>query len=439
VPISAFFGLETALRGLLAQQRSLDVTGHNIANASTPGYSRQEAVLAAAPALVMPAGAVQDGSGAQIGAGVDVQAYRRVRDAFIDIQYRAQSMRLGDASTTARSLSNVELALAEPGDNGISALLGRFWNAWSDLANAPESPAARQAVVDAGAAIGNAVAELDSRMAGAQADGAGEYASLTSATGDVASAASDLASLNEAIRQATARGEAPNDLLDRRDTLLDKLASLGQVSTQDLGDGQLRVQFGDAALPLVDGSTVHWPQTLTAPGGKLGALLALASPSGPIASYRADLSAFAKNLADSVNARHPGTAFFSYTAGSEASTLAVAVTAATVRTTSGTASGGNDAALAIAALRGGAADGAYSALVARIGEGVRQAQRAESVGQVLVDALADRRESVAGVSLDEEMTNLVRFQRGYQASARALSAMDELLDDLINRTGRVGL
>jgi flagellar hook-associated protein 1 FlgK len=302
-------------------------------------------------------------------------------------------MRLGDASTTARSLSNVELALAEPGDNGISALLGRFWNAWSDLANAPESPAARQAVVDTGAAIGNAVAELDSRMAGAQADSAGEYASLTSATGDVASAASDLASLNEAIRQATARGEAPNDLLDRRDALRDKLA----------------------------------------------AVLQLASPSGPIASYRADLSAFAKNLADSVNARHPGTAFFSYTAGSEASTLAVAVTAATVRTTSGTASGGNDAALAIAALRGGAADGAYSALVARIGEGVRQAQRAESVGQVLVDALADRRESVAGVSLDEEMTNLVRFQRGYQASARALSAMDELLDDLINRTGRVGL
>jgi flagellar hook-associated protein 1 FlgK len=276
-------------------------------------------------------------------------------------------------------------------------------------------------------------------MAGAQADAAGEYAALTSATGDVASAASDLASLNEAIRRATARGEAPNDLLDRRDALLDKLASLGQVSTQDLGDGQLRVQFGDAALPLVDGSTVNWPQTLTAPGGKLGALLELSSAGGPIASYRADLAAFSKELADSVNALHPGTAFFSYTPGSEASTLAVAVTPANVRTTSGTASGGNDAALAIAALRGGTADGAYSALVARIGEGVRQAQRGESVGQVLVDALSDRRESVAGVSLDEEMTNLVRFQRGYQASARALSAMDELLDDLINRTGRVGL
>ena len=95
MPISSFYGLQTSLRGLLAQQRALDTTGHNIANASTAGYSRQEAVLAASPALVIQQGAVQSGAGAHIGSGVDVQSYRRIRDTFLDLQYRAQATRLG--------------------------------------------------------------------------------------------------------------------------------------------------------------------------------------------------------------------------------------------------------------------------------------------------------------------------------------------------------
>ena len=101
MPISSFYGLQTAMRGLLAQQRALDTTGHNIANASTQGYSRQEAVLAAAPATWIPQGAVQGGAGAHLGSGVDVQAYRRVRDTFLDLQYRAQATRLGEASARA--------------------------------------------------------------------------------------------------------------------------------------------------------------------------------------------------------------------------------------------------------------------------------------------------------------------------------------------------
>src|SRR5918998_4573561 len=116
MPISSFYGLQTSLRGLLAQQRALDTTGHNIANASTKGYSRQEAVMAAAPALAIPQGAVQGGAGAHIGAGVDVQAYRRVRDTFLDLQYRAQATRLGEEKGIAEGLGRAELALAEPSD-----------------------------------------------------------------------------------------------------------------------------------------------------------------------------------------------------------------------------------------------------------------------------------------------------------------------------------
>src|SRR6476620_10705944 len=100
-PVSTFFGLQTTLRGLLAQQRALDVTGHNVANANTVGYSRQEAVMTAAPALKIPAGAIQTGGAADLGAGVDVQQSRRIRDTSLDLQYRTQAMVLGDRSGTA--------------------------------------------------------------------------------------------------------------------------------------------------------------------------------------------------------------------------------------------------------------------------------------------------------------------------------------------------
>src|SRR4051794_13992124 len=141
--VSTFLGIQTSLRGLLAQQRALDVTSHNIANASTVGYTRQEATLAASTPLDTGPGA-----GGLVGTGVDVQSYRRVRDQFLDLQYRGQSMTLGEQSARSSALDQVELAFAEPGDDGISAALGRFWDAWSDLSNAPESAAARQAVID---------------------------------------------------------------------------------------------------------------------------------------------------------------------------------------------------------------------------------------------------------------------------------------------------
>jgi flagellar hook-associated protein 1 FlgK len=254
--------------------------------------------------------------------------------------------------------------------------------------------------------------------------------------------ADEIARLNEAIRGSLRSGATPNDLLDRRDLLIDKLSGLAQVSVTDLGDGTIELGFGDAALPLLEGTTVNWPQALSEPGGKLGTLAELSSPTGTVASYRAELDAFAQGLAEAVNAVHAsggGPAFFAFTPGSAASSLAVAVSAAEVRTTAGAASGANDIALAIGALRGGASDQAYASFVSRVGTDMSNARRSEENASALVAAIDARREATAGVSLDEEMTNLVRFQRAYQASARAMTRFDEALDVLINRTGRVGL
>jgi len=439
MPISTFMGLQTSLRGLLAHQQAIDETGHNIANANTPGYSRQEAVVRSTQPFVVPANSVITGAGAQLGTGVDVTEIRRIRDQFLDIQYRAQSTSLGDAATRSTTLDQVELAFDEPSDNGLAQQLAKFWSAWNDVANAPEDQGARTALVTIAQTLTNSFHTIHAQLTTVAQQAQDQYDAITGPTGDVAAWAQELAGLNTSIADAIYRGQQPNDLMDRRDLLIDKLSSLAQVSVTDVGTGALKVDFG--GVTLVDPAAANgytWPQTLTTPGGKLGALLDLASPAGLPLTYRDQLDAVAGDLVASVNALHTATPFFA-AGGTTAATIAVAATAAAVQTGSGGASGENDVAQAIAQLRGGSTDQLYDSLVARIGTDVQANARAEATAQTLVNAVDDRRQSVAGVSLDEEMTNLIRFQRGYQASARTMTTLDDMFDTLINRTGRVGL
>jgi flagellar hook-associated protein 1 len=427
--ISSFMGLETSLRGLLAQQRALDVTTHNIANADRPGYTRQEAVMAAADAINVTG----PGGVAQLGQGVDVSAYRRMRDGFADLQFRAANMTYGDGSTRASMLGQVDDAFGEPSDTGLNAALSKFFDSWDALASNPESSAARQVVVSTATNLASTFSALDGRLAAIGANAAAEYSDLTAPGGAVMTAAAELQRLNVSIRDAVQGGGSPNDLLDRRDEILDGLSLLGQVSVTNQGNGMISVQFGDAASELVDASNaVNAPVGMTAPGGKLGALLGVQSS---IAGYRTSLDAVASQLATAVNSAQ-GASFFS---GSTAAGLSVAVTAAGVQTTATGAPGSSELARAVAALRGGASSAGYADLVQVMGADASTAERAGQTGKALLDSADGRRQSTNGVSLDEEMTNMVRFQRGYQAASRMMSTMDEMLDTLINRTGRVGL
>jgi flagellar hook-associated protein 1 FlgK len=437
MPISTFMGLHTSLRGLLAEQRALDVTSHNVANANTLGYSRQEAQVQATDALVLPLGD-------RLGTGVDVVAYKRIRDSFLDLQFRAQNMQVGAGTTRADALDQAELRLAEPGDNGIAARLNSFWSSWADLANAPESGAAKQALIEDARTLASSINALDQGLQTVSTQAGEELTALTSSGGELQQIGRELAGLNGAIRDAERVGGQPNDLMDRRDLLLDRLSSLAQVSVSDDGAGSIRVTLGNAGAPLVDGSTLTWPPpAMTSPGGKLGALMDLSSPTGTIASYRSDLATFAQALTTQVNAIYnpaAGADFFAYNAGTATLSLNPAVSAVTVRAGAG-ATGANGAALALSELRGvaGGPDDLYSRFVTRVGTEVADARRSTLNATALAESIEDRRQSTAGVSLDEEMTNLIRFQRGYQAAARAMSTTDSMLDTLINRTGRVGL
>jgi flagellar hook-associated protein 1 FlgK len=449
MPVSSFYGMQTSLRGLLAQQRMLDTTGHNIANASTKGYSRQEATLAASKALQLTVQGASNQVGAHLGSGVDVQGFRRVRDQFLDSQFRAQNTNVSEWSAKASQLDSAELSLAEPGENGINQALAKFWNAWSDLSKSPDASAAKQALVQNANGLTDSIRSVRSQMVAAQQGASEQYAAIAGPDGEIAKVAAELAGLNNTISKSIVTGDMPNDLMDRRDLLLDQLSGYGQISVENLASGSTNVSFVDRdtgiTYPVVSDDQADWsgpPAGDWNPGGELGGLLAVArTPGGMVDGYLAQIDSFTRTLADTVNATYGGD-FFDYgTPEGQTISVSSAIQAApeSIRSGSG-AAGSNEFALAVSQLRGSAGiDGVYKAFVAKVGGDLDEATRMQGNAQVLADSVENRRQSVAGVSMDEEMSNLVRFQRAYQASARAMSTMDEMLDVLINRTGRVGL
>ncbi len=430
-------GLQTALSGLLAEQDALDVTGNNIANANTEGYSRETVVMQPSQPIAVPAISTRTGEGAQLGTGVDVQTISRIRNAYLDAQYRTQNSSLSGASSQTEELEQAQSAFNEPSSSGLATQMSAFWSAWSALANAPTSEAAKQAVLSAGQQLTDTFNQLSGQLSTISTQAQEQYAAIAGAGGQLENDAKQVAELNTQIKLAEGAGQQPNEMLDRRDELLDKLSGMAKITVTKQPDGTDTVSFGDAGKPLVEGGKVNWPQELTsAAGGQLGALLSLTSPSGALAGFQSSLDKVAETLAGSVNALHTSTPFFT---GTTAATLKVAVTAAQVQASSTEAVGGNNVALAIAALRGGAAEQGYASLVEQVGSRVQGAQDEQANLQTTVTAINNQRQSISGVSLDEEMTNLITFQRGYQASARTLTAMDAMLEQLIEHTGVVGL
>ena len=447
--LSTFFGLNTALSGILAQQRSLDITAHNVANANTVGYSRQEATLVASPAFTYPS---VSGSGitGQIGAGVTVEQYKRVRDMFVDVQLRAQTMRQGYYEATSNGLDQVELSLAEPGETGLSALMTKFYDAWSDVSNAPENLATRQSLIQAATSLTEGFHTFDAQLAtiGAQS---GQQLNLD--LNEINQIGSQILDLNVKIANSVATGDAPNDLFDKRDVLVDRLAELGNVSVTTGALGAIDVNFAGAALVTgtTSSMTVAESDLTSLTSGKLAGLVTLRDTTIP--TYRATLDGIAASLVSQTNAVHTGGFDLTGTAGGDFFT-AGGTTAATISLTS--AISGNPSLIAASGVSGAPGNAsvalqmagmrdnpsisvAYRQLVTRIGSETQDSHRSLANAQLLADALRDKRDAVSGVSLDEEMTNLTRYQRGFQASARALNAMDEMLDQLVNRTGRVGL
>lgn len=449
--------LHTGYTGLVAGQIGIDTTSNNIANANTEGYTRQRVDQRQAMSRDIIVG--------RLGTGTTVDDITRARDAFLDDRARAAMAQSESFAVNAEMLSRAESLLAEP-DFGITTAMDDLWAGFEDLALDPSDTGRRTAVLNQLEVLTgrfNAVAEGMSKLV----DDAG--ARIMTQLTDANQALAEIADLNKGILRAGATGSSPNDLIDRRDLLLDDVvAQLGARVTQQ-EDGSVRVSLN--GLSLVDGSTAQplsWDvatnQLLHQSGhamqaaGEIGGLQMFVTDDVP--TIMSQLDQLAIDLHDALNTRHQagfvdsgvsGGALLSYSPGTPAETLQVVLPDVTQFAVSGVDGTpfpihDGDNAQSLSRLRddlfggGGTASllDAARELVAEVG-GRTAGSRAAADAQTDLLASAELARGAAhGINLDEEMIELIRYQRAYEAAARVVTAADQALDTLINRTGIVG-
>lgn len=510
---SAFMGLETAYRALITSQTALNVSGQNISNANTKGYSRQvDNIRPTVPLTVL-----NNGKAMSIGTGSTLSSINRVRDAYIDQQYRRESSNYEYWAGREASLSMVEGLLNETSAFSLSNDLSEFWNAWSELANNPEQSAGRTVVKEKALTLVETFNSINQQINDLQSD---LDNSVKAAVQEINTIAKQIGELNIQIKGAEVRGDSPNDLKDQRDVLVDRLSELVPVTVVESRDaaftdtdrlvGNYKLIIGDPAddnnvlvdnesvkplqedpIPTEDGfSQVVWAEDYiydpvtdtfsftevnlgTENRGSLRSDLEMRGEY--LESFRGQIDDLAAEIANAVNELHSrGQGLNAHAAGDGldffASKNSDPITAANITLSSdidnvndiATGVIGNDPvesgdatiALAIASLASGwdgmnnvsavinpvnanffddyrSFEDYYQGLVAKLGSDVEQSTRMTEGQSVLVNQLSNSRENISGVSLDEEMVDLIKLQKGYSSAARLVTMLDSMLESVL--------
>ncbi|MCC7195114.1 MAG: flagellar hook-associated protein FlgK [Gemmatimonadaceae bacterium] len=458
--------LSIARSGIMAQQAAIDTIGHNIANAGTPGYTRQVAVLSPAPALRTPVGV--------FGRGVDVTNVRGNRDALLTQAARTTGSTSGGAGVRSDLLDRVESIFGEPSDSGLASAMDAFWNAWSDLSNAPTDRAARVVVQQRGDALARQFNAKATQLAELEAD---TRAAASRDVQRINELAAQVASINGQIVPAEAGGHEASDLRDARDRLINEMATIASVTVLDRSDGTDAVLIG--GMPVVDGSVAKTiamsstsPPGATFVGGAGTVRLGSGSLQARFEFLATDipravaaLDQLSSGMVTAVNAVHvtgwsptagaggnwdplmgatgSGVAFFDpagVTARGMRLSQAVAADASAIATGDALdAPGNNRISLAIAALRTdapgspfGTFGSEFQSLVAQIAGGLSAARNDAEVASTLSAQAQARLDSRTGVSTDEELVDLIRRQQAYAASARIIDTARGLYDALMS-------
>ncbi len=240
-----FAGINLSMRGLNAAQQAINTAGHDIANANTEGHSRQVVKLASASSA-FPITLTTDPQQSSLGAGVDVQQVSRMRDQFLDHQFRDVNLQFGEHETVAGIIKQVEGLFNEPSDNGLNAMMGKFWDAWQEVAQNPTEAATRANLRESGIAMANRFNEIGSGLLQVRKDLDDR---IRAAVEDVNGSIRQLAELNGQISAALGANVQPNNLMDQRDLLLDKLSKFTDLQTSQRSDGTTWVfVFGKAVV-----------------------------------------------------------------------------------------------------------------------------------------------------------------------------------------------
>jgi len=469
---SAFFGLEIAKRSLFTHQHSLNVTGHNIANANTEGYSRQRGIHAAtypqfSYSLNRPTFAGITGT------GVEMQEIRRMRDQFIDRDFRNENQIFGEWETKRDILQKIEYIFNEPSDSGIRSVLDEFWNSFQELSKNPENPTVRAVVHQRGIALAETINHTYTQFKKLQMQ---VNEAIDVKVKEINSLSLQIADLNDQILKTEATGDNANDLRDRRDLLVDQLSKIVKLYVDEDNNGMYTISVTGAALvtgkyynpiefDVTDITSVitftDLGYNLVTDGGELKGLLEMRDNALPY--YMKGLEDIAQALMDEINPIHStgfglgdasvdptltGNDFFISGTGNNLIELNPAldvlerIAAASSNNTPG--DGSNALLIAqlkqkkIATLANGTFDDYTKSLISALGVDTQEAIRMTDNQQLLLTQIENRRESVSGVSLDEEMSNMIKFQHGYNSAARMVTAIDEMLEVVVNKMGIVG-
>ena len=518
---STFHGLETGKRSLFAQQTALQTTGHNIANANTVGYSRQVVNLISSRPIEA-VGMMRTNVPGQLGTGVEFDSITRIRETFLDDQYRNGSQIHGAWEVRLDVLEKLETIFNEPSDVGLRSLLDKFWASWHDLSENPEDITARKLVRETARALVDAFNQTHRQLEDLQAD---LTENIQVKVAQMNTTLQTIAELTRQIRRIEALGDNANDLRDQRDVLVDQLSKLVNITVTE-ANGIYQVSMGGvvlvnndtANLQTVDGIVGNFGGALT--GGEIyGTILArdqyvteyinqlntlvnglvngevtITIPRGSVLPEGTVLngitytgSVAARTLADDLtvtvrglNGLHqlgytlldPPTAggpFFvsadggPITAGNirlnpdiekDASYIASSMRVIENGGTVTVVKGNKDLALLISqfndlkinfssvstgAITGyGSVNDFFRSIVGQLGIQAQEAERQTENAKLVIDQVDARRQAVSGVSLDEEMANMVKFQHAYNAAARFITTIDQILDKIINSMGIVG-
>lgn len=416
--------LNTAKSGMNVSQVAIQTTSHNISNINTPGYSRQQVKQTASSAYSTP-GSNMSFSAGQIGTGAQINDVTRVRNTFYDYQFRSESHNYGATSVKYNYYQNIESIFNEPSDTAISSTLNDFFNSWNELAKDPNSSGVKNVVLESAnnlaSSISNAYDKLDNL-------GNSLNDQQDAILKDINSKISELKELDKNIKVIQGSGKSPNDLLDQRDSILDELSYKIDITNSDVKKLLETANADGRELTLDDFKKLGADKVS-------GELQGTISMQEDIQKYKDSLTTLADTVIKTVNDKLTGDNLFTNQSGkiiSVSQTIkdnpdSITVTADEALKLYNTKNekltiGGKDLTI----------NNFYNSIIQEVGQQSAAVIRDESNQSKLLSNIDSSRASVSGVSLDEEMINLIQFQHAYSASAKVLSTIDSLLDVVVN-------
>lgn len=447
--------MEIARRALSSQQIALTTTGHNIANANTENYSRQRVEMQ--PTTPTPQ------YDFLVGTGVDVKAVNRVRDQFIDAQLNQQQQTLGWFETMESKYTQLQEAFGEPSDVGLGTAINNLFDSWNNLANHPDDLSARDIVLHRAQSLALRFNSISERLTNVQE---GVKKEFSNSVDEFNNLAKQIADINFKLVSRTG-GSNSGDLLDHRDTLLKRMSELADIKISESDNGQVmlslngkvflqRNNFIEIKIPEKSSSLsdLQWSDSNAPVNLQNGIMAALANFHDQVIPASIEgIDALAVSVAENINSIHQtgygldgstNNHFFDPETTSAANIQVdqnIVADVNKIAASSDTNGGNGDLALQISQIQDKAFSiknktatfsDYYGGMIASLGNSVQEANANKQGQQLFVGQLEQDRQAIAGVSLDEEMTNLIKYQKAYQAAARLVTMSNDLADTVLN-------